>query len=37
MISNLERLIPALAKVQDNIDKEIEVTQAVAAHTQVYA
>jgi hypothetical protein len=37
MISNLERLIPALTKVQDNIDKEIEVIQAVTSHTQAYA
>jgi hypothetical protein len=37
MISNLERLIPVLTKVQENVDKEIEVIQGVAAHTQVYA
>jgi hypothetical protein len=37
MISNLERLIPTLTKVQDNIDKEIEVVQAVTSHTQAYA
>ena len=37
MISNLERLIPNLTKIQDNVDKEIGVIQTVASHTQAYA
>jgi hypothetical protein len=33
MILNLERLIPSLEKVHDNIDKEINIINQVAEHT----
>ena len=37
MIHNLERLIPTLEKVNENIDKEIKIISKVTEHTQAYS